>query len=312
MCELIDNILTQTMFKEAPPVLVDVGASYHIYPIWKRISAYSICLAFDPDIRETDYLMEEDKGFLKLYTLPYIVTDEPIAKKKFYLTNSPYCSSTLPPNEENLGNYKFRTMFGVQEEIELAARTLTETLKKLNLNRIDWLKTDTQGTDLRIFESLSNEIKNGICAIDFEPGIVDAYQGEDKLHHVLNALDQYPFWVSDLSIHGVPRVSESTEIKLKSVEILKRAPCWSEVTYLNKFVSNKLLGEREFFLGWIFSTLLGQHGFGAELAIEGMKQFNNQLFESCFMHSNELLIPNERSFKEKVIDRCINLLKNFK
>ncbi len=61
------------------------------------------------------------------------------------------------------------------------------------MDYIDGYKTDSQGTDLRIFNSLPKEIINKILLAEFEPGIIDAYQGEDKLHHLLAHMEKEPF-----------------------------------------------------------------------------------------------------------------------
>ena len=42
------------------------------------------------------------------------------------------------------------------------------------LDYIDWYKSDSQGTDLRIFDTLLDVVKDRVLAVDFEPGILDA------------------------------------------------------------------------------------------------------------------------------------------
>jgi hypothetical protein len=60
-----------------------------------------------------------------------------------------------------------------------------QALIKININYIDWFKTDTQGTDLRLFKTLPSKIADHVLAAEFEPGILDAYIGEDKLYSVM-------------------------------------------------------------------------------------------------------------------------------
>ena len=52
-------------------------------------------------------------------------------------------------------------------------------LSKAGVDYVDWYKSDSQGTDMSIFDSLPKNISNKILAAEFEPGIIDAYQGED-------------------------------------------------------------------------------------------------------------------------------------
>lgn len=67
---------------------------------------------------------------------------------------------------------------------------MKDVLKSINIDYIDWFKTDTQGTDLRIFASLGDELINKILVAEFEPGIIDAYKGEDKLYKIMEFFDK--------------------------------------------------------------------------------------------------------------------------
>ena len=66
-------------------------------------------------------------------------------------------------------------------------------MDRLSLSGIDWLKTDSQGTDLRIFNSLRPEVRSRVLAIDIEPGLIDAYVGEDLFVDAHKEL--HPKWV---------------------------------------------------------------------------------------------------------------------
>src|SRR2546425_9376285 len=71
----------------------------------------------------------------------------------FYFTKSPTCSSTLQPDAASLSEYLFADLFVVEREAGVPATTLDAVLDRLALPGVDWLKTDSQGTDLRLFES---------------------------------------------------------------------------------------------------------------------------------------------------------------
>ena len=78
--------------------------------------------------------------------------------------------------------------------------SLNTVLNDLGIDRIDWFKTDSQGIDLRLFKSLSNKIRKQILVAEFEPGIIDAYKGEDKLYQILEHLQLQNYWLSDIEI----------------------------------------------------------------------------------------------------------------
>ena len=45
-----------------------------------------------------------------------------------------------------------------------------------------------------------------IIVADFEPGIIDAYVGEDKLHHLMAYMEHEPFWIHSMNIKGPKRI----------------------------------------------------------------------------------------------------------
>lgn len=300
MKSLFQKILTDQEVLNNPPVLVDIGASGEIHKIWRFIAPHSICIAFDADTREFNISSSENTGYKKLYKINSIVTQEEISKTKFYLTESPYCSSTLLPREKELQEWSFADKFKVNEEIQLNAVTLTSVLEKLGLKRIDWFKTDSQGTDLRLFTSIPEEIQKKAIVAEFEPGIIDSYLGEDKFYKVIEYLEKSGFWLSDMTVKGSKRIKSSLLEKIagnglnrKLTEFsLKTSPGWTELTFINNFHNNS--DRRSLLLGWLFSTILDQHGFALGLTLRDGKVINEPLFAE--MHAFSVQKIRNRKF----------------
>src|SRR5262245_52449503 len=133
---------------EVNPVLLDVGASGAPPPIWAGIAAQSFYIGFDPDLRE----IHEDKvaGFHHSVILNEAVTaDQHSTEVSFYLTRSPFCSTTLGPNPKATEPWLERDLFDVEGRATVRATTIDSAMARLKMSRIDWIKLDTQGTDLR-------------------------------------------------------------------------------------------------------------------------------------------------------------------
>ena len=133
----------------------------------------------------------------------------------FYLTRSPFCSSTLPPDPEALSDYLFSDLFAVEREAKVRATTFNSLFDRLGLSAVDWFKTDTQGTDLRLFNSLRPGIRDRVLAVDIEPGLIDAYIGEDLFVNVHESLTKSGFWLSDMKVMGAVRMRRATLDKLR-------------------------------------------------------------------------------------------------
>ena len=173
-------------------------------------------------------------------------------------------------------------LFEVDNIVKLPSVDLHSALLKADVDYIDGYKTDSQGTDLRIFNSLPKEIKNKILLAEFEPGIIDAYQGEDKLHNLLAHMEKEPFWISNMEIKGSQRINHLDLKSLnyfqqRSIEsFLKMAPGWCEISYLNKMEQSEMT-LREYFLAWVFASLNAEHGFALFVAKKGYELFGDKL-----------------------------------
>ena len=204
--KIIKTILTSGYFLENPPILVDIGASGEINKKWEIIAPHSVCIAFDADDRDFQINEVDSSIYKKLIIFNRIVIAEENAHPNFFLTVSPYCSSLLKPDEQKLKPWVFCSLFDVEKVTTLPAITLKEALSQTSVDYVDWFKTDTQGTDLRLFKSLPTMIAENVLMAEFEPGIIDAYQGEDKLYMVMQEMRERDFWLSSMDIKGTQRL----------------------------------------------------------------------------------------------------------
>ena len=315
MKKIINNIMNHASLKNQPPVLVDIGASGFIHKKWRKIAKYSVCIAFDADTRDFDASEIEDKGWRKLIKLNRLVATYPSNAVDFYLTQSPHCSSTLQPDEKALEPWAFNQLFNVVDTIKLPATDIKTTLEETGLEYIDWFKTDSQGTDLRIFCSIPEKISKNILTAEFEPGIIDAMKGEDKLHALMAYMNVKPFWVTNMKIFGSNRISQTDLSSLNFIQkraigsFLKTAPGWCEITYINTLNSDDL-SIRQYLLAWLFSTINGEHGFGLFVARKGFEKYKDPIFLLLQKESYRKLSRGYLNFLKKVLIRLMPLKFN--
>ena len=297
--------MTHSSLLSSPPVLVDIGASGTIHKKWNPIAKYAICIAFDADSRDFEICESEDKGWRKLYSMNRLVASEAAEEMDFYLTHSPHCSSSLAPDQKALEPWAFSPLFEVDKVVKLPAVDLHSVLEKIGITYIDWYKTDSQGTDLRIFDALPKSIIRKIISADFEPGIIDAYMDEDKLHQLMAYMDKQPFWVSHMEVKGSQRIDQDDLQNLNSLKrrfissFLKTAPGWCEISYINK-LSDKEMTCREYLLGWVFATMKEEHGFAIQAAKDGAIKFEEPLFNELHNISHNSLSSASGVFKVAV------------
>jgi hypothetical protein len=280
----INQLLVQL---EIRPVLLDIGASGDPPAIWDGIARKSVYVGFDPDLRE---MREQSDGrFYKTIIANEAVVATGADEVTFYLTHSPHCSSTLPPDSAALSNYLFSNLFAVERQTKVRATTLNSLTERLGLQAIDWFKTDSQGTDLRLFTSLKPSLRDRVLAVDLEPGLIDAYHGEDLFVTAHEHLTRNGFWLSNLTVLGEVRMRRATLAKLREThkdideKRIRRAarpsPGWCEARYLRTlgWLTEKQFGPREHVLLWVFALLDDQLGFALDLATEYERAFGKSV-----------------------------------
>jgi hypothetical protein len=289
---MLNTVLSRCEFQEFPPVLVDVGASSGLNPGWKALAKYSICIAFDADDREMASTRRASKVYRELYVYNRALTSGPEGPSDFYLTQSPSCSSLLRPNHKKLSVWEYAERFRVCKKTSVQTVNFGTVLSELKLGQVDWFKTDSQGTDLRLFLSLGSSVIQKLLVAEFEPGIIDAYEGEDKLWEVMRAMDERDFWMADIEIKGSNRINKAMLDGFGRFEqtymlhLLKVSPGWAEVLYLNSFTDAEgIFSMRDYLLGWVCASLKERHGFALELAVAGEERFEDAVFDTLKKYS---------------------------
>ena len=286
---LLERVLREPELEAEPPVLLDIGAATHLPELWRCVARHSIGIAFDPDRREMDYAGSAGSAYRELHVIPAIVSADVDGEATFYLTASPECSSTLEPDEESLRPWVFAPFFQVERECRLPAVTLGAVLRKLGIDRIDYYKSDTQGTDLRIFASLPEKLRRRILALEFEPGFIDAYRREDKLWELLAFLEKEKcFRLTGFDVHGsvyFPGSERLSPFRRRLLPTVHRSsPGWAEMRYLN-CLRGADFTRRDYLLGWVFALLHGEYGFALEIAEAGAVRFPGALWEEMAVHA---------------------------
>ena len=269
------------------PVLVDIGAAGVPPTIWQPIARQSCYVGFDADPRAVS---QASRGtFYQETVLNEAVTEDKVSEVVFHLTRSPYCSSRLKPDSKSLERFLFSDLFMVEREARVRATNLNEVLRQLNLAIIDWIKLDTQGTDLRLFQSLRAEVRDHVLALDIEPGLIDAYEEEDLFVEAHEQLTRSGFWLSRLEVHGAIRMRRATLKYLAAQtrnigeemisESTRKSPAWCEARYFRAVESLEpsRVSQRDYVLLWLFAMLDHHFGVALDLAVDYEKVFGSDL-----------------------------------
>jgi hypothetical protein len=285
---LIDRVFAEPELRDRPPVLVDVGAAGGVHPAWRRIARYSVAVAFEGDVRESAALTGEQRAFRRwIFCRGLAAPTTPAGGTlPLYLTRSPQCSSTLRPRADQLGEWAFADFFAVEDCRQISALPLTDALQQAGISGIDWLKCDTQGLDLKLYQSLPEIWRQRLLVAEFEPGLIDAYEGEDKVSDVLQAMSREPFWLSDFRVGRTLRGKPAELAARFGPRLLPwcrrlgpDAPGWANLQFLREVTRvPEALDRRALLLCWVFATMNQQHGYALSVAARGRELCGPSLF----------------------------------
>lgn len=282
---LYEQIFNHAALRDAPPVLVDVGASGELHPAWRNIARFAVGVGFEPDARERPAVADQ---FREWVTVPKIVVaDAERESTELVLTRFPFCSSTLPPDQAGLADWAFAPLFAESGKATLPCTTLATGLEAHGVARLDWLKCDTQGTDLRIWLSLPIEWRRRVLAAEFEPGLIDAYQGEDKLHALLAAMETEDMWLARCEVQSTLRARAADLerwLSAREAEFARKygpaAPAWANVVYLRRVQTEngEVVSTRDRLLRWLWAMELDQPAHAATEAEAGLADQGDAIF----------------------------------
>ena len=265
------------------PVLLDIGASGSPPKIWESIAPHSTYIGFDPDAREIHEIKNSRFGKATIVN-EAVVSAPDIDRVDVFLTASPYCSSTLEPDQVALANYLFSDLFRVEKRIQAPATSLNTVIERLALPGIDWFKTDSQGIDLRLFNSLKLDVRSRVLAVDVEPGLIDAYVGEDLFVDAHRELTRQGFWLSRMEVKGAVRMRRASLDALPGLDqvdqnfvakMVRPSPGWCEARYLRTldWMMQHNLTQRDYALLWVFALLDEQFGFALDVGVQSAQVF---------------------------------------
>ena len=113
------------------------------------------------------------------------------------------------PSEENYDLYNFKkkdfSSFKVTNEVDVDCTTISESLKKLNVKNLDFLKIDTQGAELEILKGIG-DYKPLIMKIEIQ--LVPMYKGIPDWSELVNNLYKINYMTCEW-IEIVPHLTRS-------------------------------------------------------------------------------------------------------
>lgn len=151
----------------------DVGGADGLSPEVEWLAPLLEVVVFEPDPRSEDSTRRSlEQAGVKKVTLVSKAVDEVEGQRTLHLTRKPQCSSFYSPNMKILNEFPVSERFEVEKTLSLDCTTLQSVS-----STIDWLKIDTQGSELPILKGLGDRLQHTL-GIDVEIEFLEMYRGQ--------------------------------------------------------------------------------------------------------------------------------------
>jgi FkbM family methyltransferase len=188
------SFLVKNLLEDNPLIIVDVGASGGIHERWLKYGSGIKTILFEPDY-------EEFKKLVSKKSENSLVINSALAEKSkvvdFNICKKQQVSSIYTPNQHLLHRYEDSERFNIERTVSLKADSLDNLLQKENINEIDFIKIDAQGSELDILKGATNFYEN-LIGLEVEVEFIELYHKQPLFSEVNSFIESKGFSLIDL------------------------------------------------------------------------------------------------------------------
>jgi FkbM family methyltransferase len=194
----IIKTLLQHISPEHPYRMLDIGASGGLQDRWKSLRDVLKFVLVEPN---PDAAAELRKEYLDKALIIERLLGSQAGTAQLHLTRDPACSSLFAPNTSLLSVWDNPARFDVLDTMSLQMSRLDDELQTAGSPGIDFIKIDTQGSELDILMGGNETLKQGVCGLEIEVEFVEMYKGQPLFRDVDSWLGDQGFELVDLNRH---------------------------------------------------------------------------------------------------------------
>lgn len=187
----------------APIVYIDAGARGERKNRILKHFPNAVYVGFEPDVDECARLNQTTTDGFTYFP---IALGRQEGTRSLHVTGSPACSSFLTPNAVLLERFlDLAPEFMVVRTVEMETASLDTFLPAHGIDQADFLKLDTQGTELEILEGADRLLRASILGVRVEVEFAPMYLGQPLFADVDRFLRERDFCLFDLNRYRVRR-----------------------------------------------------------------------------------------------------------
>ena len=203
--KLTKHLVKNKVFRQKPFVIVDVGARGGFAPHWSIFSDQINCIGFEPDVIECEKLNRSSSD-LNRRVYPFA-----LHKNKgiypFYITKLPNSSGFYPTDMGIVERFPIWEPLTIESVKELNTIDFDSFASENNIQYVDFVKLDTEGSELDILEGAVETLKQSVLGISCEALFSPWHKGQRVFADLDSFLRSHGFELYDIPTYKFARKS---------------------------------------------------------------------------------------------------------
>jgi FkbM family methyltransferase len=166
------------IYRRQPLVLADVGARGGLRNNWQVARRHLRVLGFEPEQREYDRLVEQTRVAGTPDTVFGVALHNRRGPLPLHVARDGGLTSMFEPNRAFLDAFPDASRFDIVGHQEIEADTLDHVLQAHAIADLDFIKADTQGSELFVLEGASRALESSVVGVEVEVEFAPIYQGQ--------------------------------------------------------------------------------------------------------------------------------------
>jgi FkbM family methyltransferase len=184
-------------YEQFPLVLVDVGARGGLRPNWASAKRHLRLIGFEPDAREHRRLLERADAE-PTTTYFGVALHNQRGPMRLNVARDAGLTSIFEPNRPFLDAFPEAGRFDTVASAEVEADTLDHVLAAHDVANIDFIKADTQGSELFVLEGARQALASLVLGVEVEVEFASIYKQQPLFADVDRFLRDLGFALFDL------------------------------------------------------------------------------------------------------------------
>lgn len=205
--------------------IIDVGCRAGIADAWETLGAHATVVGFDPDADECERLRANYRGPCDVKFVPAAL-GATTGESPLFITQDPACSSVLEPDASLADAMPELSCIRPLRQTSVRITTLDRSGPEAGIDYVDFMKIDTQGSELMVLQGASNYLAT-TRALEIEVEFNPLYVGQPLFGDVDAFLRERGFvlWrLKDMAHYSVPHRHRRGEIGVRDRQLFDSRP----------------------------------------------------------------------------------------